>query len=59
MFQSLINVIMIQSNLSKADILYSGHLVIVDRFSGNWPNPGQTLIANPVQSGHFYRGHSL
>ena len=49
----------IQSNLSIEEILCSGHLVIADRFSRNRRNPGQTLIANPLYSGHFYSGHSL
>ena len=30
----------IQSNLSIADMLYSGHLVIADIFSRNGPNHG-------------------
>ena len=46
-------------NFSIADILYSGHLVIMDRLSSKQTNPGQTLIANPLYSGHFYSGHSL
>ena len=49
----------IQSNLSTVDILYSGHLVIADRFSRNPPNPGQTLLANPASSEQFYSGYSL
>ena len=35
----------LQLNLSMADILNSGHIPIVDRFSRNQPNPGQTFIA--------------
>ena len=45
--------------LLAENTVYSGHLVIADRFSRNRPNPGQTLIANPLYSGHFYSGHSL
>ena len=44
-------------NLSIADTLYSGHLVIADTFSRNWTNHGQTLIEKPLYSGHFYSGH--
>ena len=47
----------IQWNLSIADTLYSGHLVIADTFSRNWTNHGQTLIEKPLYSGHFYSGH--
>ena len=50
----------LQSNLSTADILYSRHLVIADRFFRNWPNLGKTIIAkNPLYGGHFYFGYSL
>ena len=49
----------IQSNHAITGILYSGHLVIADRFSRNRWNPGQTLIANLLYSGHFYSRHSL
>ena len=34
---------------------YSGHIVIVNRFSRNRPNPGQTLIANRRYSGHYFK----
>ena len=54
---SLITKIIIQSNLSIADMLYSGDLVITDTFSWNRPNHGQTLIA--VNNGHFYSGHNF
>ena len=43
----------IQSNLSVADILYSGHLV------GNRPSHGKTLIEKPPYGGHFYSSHLL
>ena len=46
-----------QWNLSIADTLYSGHLVIADTFSRNWTNHRQTLIEKPLYSGHFYSGH--
>ena len=42
-----------------ADMLYSGHLIIADRFSRNGPNHGQTLIEIPLYSGQFYSGHLL
>ena len=35
----------LQLNLSMEDISNSGHVPIVDRFSRNQPNPGQTFIA--------------
>ena len=44
----------LQPNLSVADILYSGHVVITDRFSRNQPHPGQTLIAKPLYSKHYF-----
>ena len=49
----------IQSNLSIADMLYSGHLVIADTFLRNRPNNGQTLIEKPLYKGHFYSGNLL
>ena len=52
-------IIQLQSNLSIADMLYSGHLVIADIFSRNGPNNGQTLIEIPLYSGQFYSGHLL
>ena len=48
-----------QSNLSIADMLYNGHLVIGDTFLRNRPNHGQTPIEKPLYSGHFYSGHLL
>ena len=47
----------LQLNLSIADILYSEHLVIVDRFSRNQPNLGQTFIADKKLS-NSYNGHT-
>ena len=47
----------VQSNLSIADMLYNGHLVIAETFLRNLPNHGQTLIEKPLHSGHFYSGH--
>ena len=35
--------------------LYTGHLVIADRFSKNRPNLDQTLVANPLYSGHYFK----
>ena len=53
------NINKIQSNPTIADVLCSGHLVIVDRLFRNQPNPGQTLKANPLYSENFYSRHSL
>ena len=44
---------MLQSNLSIAAMLYSGHLFITDTFSWNRPNHGQTLIENPYIADTF------
>ena len=41
--------VFIQSNLSIADILYIGHLVIADIFSRTRPNLCQTLTESPIQ----------
>ena len=49
----------LQSNLSIADMLYNGHLVIADTFLRNRLNHGETLIEKPLYSGHFYSGHLL
>ena len=49
----------VQSNLSIADMLYNGHLVIADTVLRNRPNRCQTLIEKPLYSGHFYSGHLL
>ena len=49
------NLCLLQSNLSIADILYSGHLVIVDIVSRKLPNPGQALLGNPLYSGHYFK----
>ena len=43
----------IQSNLSLADMLHNGDLVIEDTFLSNRLNHGQTLIENPLYSGHI------
>ena len=51
--------IILQSNLSIADMLYCGHLVIADTFLRNQPNYGETLIEKPLCRGHFYIGHLL
>ena len=45
--------ILLQSNLSVADMLYSGYLVIADIFSQNWPNHGQTVKEKLPYSAHF------
>ena len=45
--------IFLQSNLSVADMLYSGYLVIADIFSQNWPNHGQTVKEKSPYSAHF------
>ena len=50
---------LLQSNLSIADMLYNGHLVIADTFLRNRPNHGQSLIDKPLYNGHFYGGHLL
>ena len=52
----------IQWNLSIADMLYSGHLVIADTFCSDRENLGQTLLKNPLYCGQFiadtrYNGH--
>ena len=47
----------IQSNLSIADMLYNGHLVMADTFLRNRSNHGQTLVEKPLYSGYFYSGH--
>ena len=47
----------IQSNLSIADMLYTGHLAIADTFQRKRPNHGQTLIKNTAYicyGGHFF-----
>ena len=49
----------VQPNLSIADMLYNGHLVIADIFLWNRRNYGQTLIEKPLYSGHVYSGHLL
>ena len=49
----------VQSNLSIADMLYSGHLVIADTFLRDRPNRSQTRLEKPLYSGHFYSGHLL
>ena len=49
----------LQPNLSIVDMLYSGHHAITDTFSWNRPNHGQTIIENPLYTGHFYSGHLL
>ena len=49
----------LKSNLSIADMLYNGHLVIADTVLRNRPNRGQTLIEKPLYRGHFYSGHLL
>ena len=46
----------LQSNLSRVDMQYSGHLVIGDTFWGNRPNHDQTLIKKLLYSGYFYSG---
>ena len=48
------NIKIAQSNLSIADILYSGHLFLMNR-----PNLGETLIANPFYIRYFYIPHWL
>ena len=48
-----------QSNLSIADIPYSGQLLIADNFRRSKLNPGQTLIRQPLLSGHFIVHTSL
>ena len=48
------DIILIQSNLSIAEILYNGHLIIADTFLRNQPNHGQTLTEKPLNSGHLF-----
>ena len=47
----------VQSYLSIADILYSGHLAIADRIFWSRQNPYKFLIKKPLYSGHGYSGH--
>ena len=47
----------LQSYLSIADILYSGHLAIADRIFWSRQNPYKFLIQKPLYSGHGYSGH--
>ena len=47
----------IQSYLSIADTLYSGHLPIADRICWTRQNPYILLIKKPLYSGHGYSGH--
>ena len=54
-----VTVLIIQSNLSVADILYNGRLVIADTFLRNWLNHGQTHIGKPLYTAHFYSVHLL
>ena len=49
----------IESNMSIADMLYNGHLVIADTFLRDRLNRGQTLLEKPLHNGHFYSGHLL
>ena len=49
----------IHSNLSIADMLFNGHLVVADTCLGNWSNHGQTLIEKPLYSRHCCSGHLL
>ena len=49
----------LQSNLSVANMLYNGHVVIADTFLRNRPNHGQTLKEKPLNIGHFYSGYLL
>ena len=56
--------LVLQSNLSVAEMLYSGHLLIADTFSWKRSNHGQTLIENPYIADTFiedncYSGHNL
>ena len=56
--------LVLQSNLSVAEMLYSGHLLIGDTFSWKRSNHGQTLIENPYIADTFiedncYSGHNL
>ena len=46
----------LQSNLSIADMLYNGHVLVAHTLR-NRPNHGQTLKEKPLYSGHFYSGH--
>ena len=51
--------LVLQSNLSIADILYNGHVVIADTFLRNRINHRQTLIEKPLYSGGFYSEYLL
>ena len=46
----------LQSNLSIADMLYNGHVLVAHTLR-NRPNHSQTLKEKPLYSGHFYSGH--
>ena len=50
---------LLQSNLPIADMLYNGHLVIVNTFLRNRLNHGQTLVEKPLYSGQFYSRNVL
>ena len=50
---------LLQSNLSIADMLHNGHLVVAGTFLRNWPTHCQNLIEKPLHSGHFYSGDLL
>ena len=54
-----VTVLIIQSNLSVADILHNGRLVIAGTFLRNWLNHGQTHIGKPLYTAHFYSVHLL
>ena len=51
------NKLKLQSYLSIADTLYSGHLVIPDTFFAARQNPYIFHIIIPLYSGHLYSGH--
>ena len=48
-----------QSNLSLADMLYSGHLVTPDTFSWNRLSHGQTLMEKSLYTGNSYHRQLL
>ena len=53
------NKLAIQLNLAIVVIPCSTHLLIVDNFSKNRCNPGQTLETKPLLCGHFIPDSSL